>query len=386
MDLIIHRGTHQIGGCVTEVRTANTRVFLDFGAELPGETPGPGVDGLLAGPPPDAVLFTHNHGDHIGLLDALPPEVPAYLGPAAKEIYLTLRWRLGDRDLSRVEALRTFTPGVPFQIGDLRVTPLLTDHSAYDAYMFLLEGEGRRILHTGDFRTHGFRGKAVLPTLARYAKGVDALLLEGTALDRPGPEPETERQVQQKARALMERYRYLFLFCSSTNIDRLAGFYHALPRGRYFFCDRYQRAVLAAAERYGGVHTPLYTFPKALTWGKNLADRAERRGFCFAVRPSPAFQTVMEDFQRRHPEETAAVYSLWRGYLDQTDNPWSPVLKGFSHVEALHTSGHAGREALGAVCGAVRPGVVIPLHTRAPERLEVPAPVRVLEDGEVYRV
>ena len=41
MEVIIHRGTHQIGGCATEYRTKNTRIFIDFGAELDSENAKP---------------------------------------------------------------------------------------------------------------------------------------------------------------------------------------------------------------------------------------------------------------------------------------------------------------------------------------------------------
>lgn len=36
MELIIHRGLEQIGGCITEIRTATSRVFIDMGQNLPG--------------------------------------------------------------------------------------------------------------------------------------------------------------------------------------------------------------------------------------------------------------------------------------------------------------------------------------------------------------
>lgn len=36
MILTIHRGTHQIGGCVTELRTDTTRILIDLGSPLPG--------------------------------------------------------------------------------------------------------------------------------------------------------------------------------------------------------------------------------------------------------------------------------------------------------------------------------------------------------------
>ena len=43
--------------------------------------------------------------------------------------------------------------------GDIGITPFFVDHSALDAYMFLLEAGGKKILFTGDFREHGIMGK-----------------------------------------------------------------------------------------------------------------------------------------------------------------------------------------------------------------------------------
>ena len=34
MQIIIHRGTHQIGGVATEIRTNTTRILIDIGDEL----------------------------------------------------------------------------------------------------------------------------------------------------------------------------------------------------------------------------------------------------------------------------------------------------------------------------------------------------------------
>ena len=43
MDIKVHRGTHQIGGCVTEYEHNGYRLFVDYGEELPG---GPKKGGL----------------------------------------------------------------------------------------------------------------------------------------------------------------------------------------------------------------------------------------------------------------------------------------------------------------------------------------------------
>ena len=49
MEVIIHRGTHQIGGCSTEIRTKSTRIFIDFGAELEIKNPNNLEKDLLLG-------------------------------------------------------------------------------------------------------------------------------------------------------------------------------------------------------------------------------------------------------------------------------------------------------------------------------------------------
>lgn len=69
--ITICRGSHQIGGCATEIRTDNHRVIIDFGANLPDSKAEGVVDDealmqtVFDGEPCDGVLFTHYHGDHI---------------------------------------------------------------------------------------------------------------------------------------------------------------------------------------------------------------------------------------------------------------------------------------------------------------------------------
>ena len=96
MEIRIYRGTHQIGGCVTEITSGSTRIFIDFGSELPGpdgeqkeETLS--VPGVTEGEPRcDGIFFTHTHGDHIGQIDRIHPDIPLWLGGTAKELCLTL--------------------------------------------------------------------------------------------------------------------------------------------------------------------------------------------------------------------------------------------------------------------------------------------------------
>lgn len=88
MTIIVHRGTHQIGGCATEIKTNTTRIIIDFGAELDADNARPlDISGVTSGTPMcDAVLFSHYHGDHIGLMETISSSVPLYMGEDAKQI------------------------------------------------------------------------------------------------------------------------------------------------------------------------------------------------------------------------------------------------------------------------------------------------------------
>lgn len=38
--------------------------------------------------------------------------------------------------------------GIPFYIKEVKITPITVDHSAYGAFMFLIEADNKRILYT----------------------------------------------------------------------------------------------------------------------------------------------------------------------------------------------------------------------------------------------
>ena len=89
-NVTIYRGTHQIGGCCTELACKGERVLIDLGANLPDSDTPIRDDELAAkvfdGRPAAGVLFTHPHGDHYGLYKKVPGDVPMYIGSMAKEI------------------------------------------------------------------------------------------------------------------------------------------------------------------------------------------------------------------------------------------------------------------------------------------------------------
>lgn len=243
MEIIIHRGIDQIGGCITEIATKKARVLIDLGQNLPD---GEGIvkddfanyDSIeKLTKRIDAIFYTHYHGDHLGLFHLVPDTVHQYIGSVAKRVALCKHQRLSyikDRkeisanEIAKIERMHTFEPAQAIEIGDIQVIPFLVSHSAYDAYMFLIESSGKRILHTGDFRGHGYLSKGLLPTIEKLIlkRGkIDFLITEGTMLSRLDERVKHENELKREAVALMKHNKNVFILCSSTDMERLATFH-----------------------------------------------------------------------------------------------------------------------------------------------------------------
>ena len=157
----IHRGTQQIGGTCVELEADGARILLDLGLPLDADDLSddllPDVSGLrIEDPTLSAIVISHGHGDHWGLLPLCKPKVPIAMGAATARIM----------SAAAPFVPNSFVPNVSFelsdrkalQIGPFIVTPYLVDHSAYDAYALLIEAGGRRLLYSGDIRSHGRKG------------------------------------------------------------------------------------------------------------------------------------------------------------------------------------------------------------------------------------
>ncbi len=394
MKIKIYRGTHQIGGCITEITTEKTRIIIDLGTVLPyrnGKMPKENlvIEGVtyIGHQKCDAILFTHYHNDHTGLLGKAIEGIPLYMGEGAKKIFL-LSQKHKDSDLiSRIEQMNSYRDGETFTVGDIKITPILTDHSAFDAYMLLIEADGKRVLHTGDFRTHGIKGKMVISRLNSLHGLVDVMITEGTNLSYKNPVVTSEYLLAEAAEILMERYRYVFVICSATDIDRLAVFHKASVGKKRFLCDVYQMSLLETAAKYGSSLTDFYRFDRSSVYFEDLDGLQD--GFCMAVRNEKDFLEIMEPYREKHNEESLVIYSMSEGYLKKHQQTIEKMIGGFRYHIKLHTSGHASEEAIWEAANTVWAKKIIPIHTEDPENIRVGAlqeRVVFLEDGEDFHV
>ena len=372
MNIIIHRGTHQIGGSVIEISTASTRIVLDFGNELSLDEKYTSINldinGVTKGIPDcDGIVISHYHMDHLGQLTSALPEIPLYMGELSKEIAI-ISAEYQDKVLYlRLLGANTFHGGEAFTIGNIHIRPLVIDHSAADSYMFVIEAEGKRVLYTGDFRMHGLRHHILEKLVNTYIGEVDVLITEGTSLSRDAEECISEAAVLEDISSYIQDGKYVFVMCSSTNIDRIMGIWQNMPTDKVLICDAYQKRILDTVINNVYYESSLYCrhdSPLVLNKGpypKYYMDH----GFVSLVRGTENFISHIKEFPK---DDVRIIYSMWIGYIE--DNLVLKTLLETYPTYICHASGHVSKDDLIKFIELVNPDAIIPVHTDNPERLE----------------
>ena len=389
MNIVVHRGTHQIGGSAIEISTESTRIILDFGNELTLDemyTPNKlDIDGVTKGIPNcDGIVISHYHMDHLGQLTSALPEIPLYMGELSKEIALIGAEYQG-RDLYlRLLGANTFRGGEAFSIGDIRIRPLVIDHSAADSYMFVIEAEGKRVLYTGDFRMHGLRHHVLEKLVKTYIGEIDVLITEGTSLSRATEDCISELAVLDDISSYIQDGKYVFVMCSSTNIDRIMGIWQNMPSDKVLICDAYQKKILDTVINNVYYESSLYrrhTSPLVLDKGKYPKYYMDN-GFVSLVRATENYISHIQEFPK---DDVRIIYSMWTGYIEE-NLALNNLLDTYpSYI--CHASGHVSKNDLVRFIDLVNPDVIIPVHTDSPEKLEELVPERnvyIIDDNEPF--
>jgi ribonuclease J len=413
MKLTIHRGAKEIGGSCVEISTEKTRVLFDLGQPLTDEK----VELSPAHKNVEAVLVSHPHQDHFSLIEDMPPSVPVYLGELSEKFIQATRIFLGKPQLSN--SFRYFEAWKKFSVGDLDITPYLVDHSATDAYSFLIEANGKRIFYSGDFRAHGRKAKLFDRMIQNPVKNVDALLMEGTMLGRDNKDFPNESAVEKEMiKTLKNESGPAFLLSSSQNIDRIVSAYRAcVQSGRIFVIDIYTAWILRELSSSANTKaTPdiswekIRVLSKGGTAGRHYEKLKSNPDYFgqFVKEIYDARNVITEDELARQPgkyfiktsyaerliknlkaSHATVIYSMWQGYLTEEHNS-----NGYQRLERLqnafninfvyiHTSGHATTEDLQSFATAMNPQKLIPIHTEhANEYKKYFNNVKIIKDGE----
>jgi ribonuclease J len=414
MRVRIHRGTQEIGGSCLELEAQGARLLLDLGLPLEADpddaTVHPRISGLDGKGDLLALVLSHGHLDHYGLAHLAGPDLPVALGAATHRILQAAAPFVPRPWLPRNPI--EFASGDTLTFGPFRVTPVLVDHSAYDAHALLVEAGGERLFYSGDLRAHGRKAALFERLIADPPAHIDLLLLEGSSLGRldPGERFSSESEVEGRFVDLFREGEGLALVAASAqNIDRVVSLYRACKRtGRTLILDLYAAEVLRAAQNPNipqsdwpqvAVYVPHYQRVRIKQTGRfDLLERHKAKRIypeeLAALAPQAALlfrPAMLRDLDRADCLAGArAIWSQWEGYLAQERG--QALLRELGErsipLAHAHTSGHACLPDLQRLAAAIRPKRLVPIHTfeaaRFPEHFG-PA-VAVKSDGDWWEL
>lgn len=407
MKFQIHRGTKEIGGSCVEIWTPSTRIVVDFGMPLvnPDKTKFdsrsiknlkieelidkgvlPNINGLYDDTTQTSLILSHAHQDHFGLLKYVNKKSQVYLGKATQKlIEITNTFTNQDWQISNFQH---FESGKLFVVGDIEITPFLMDHSAFDAYAFLIKADGKSLFYSGDFRIHGRKTKVFEWFSHNIEKDVDYLLLEGTTIGRAKGNLLSEADIEVEFVKTFETSKGInLIYTSGQNIDRLVSIYRACKRtGKILAIDFYIANVLKELSEFGAIPYPSMNFPEIKVFfpyrlskmisnqgnqqllyqfknfkitKEQIEDQFEK--IVMIVRPS-----MLKDLSYlKKLEGGIFIYSMWNGYKqEKTTKDFMDFLidKGMTEIQ-IHTSGHADRDSLKRMVEVLKPKNLVPIHT-----------------------
>lgn len=414
MNFKIHRGTQEIGGSCVEIWTESTRIVVDFGMplvnldktrfdsktiknlsvkELISKSVLPDIDDLYEKSGKTSLILSHAHQDHFGLAKYINRECKIYLGKATQKlIEVTNTFTNQNWEISNPQH---FESGKSFIIGDIEVTPYLMDHSAFDAYAFLIKAGGKSLFYSGDFRIHGRKSKVFDWFRHDVETNIDYLLLEGTTIGRSDKCFPTEIEMETEFVATFRENQGInLIYTSGQNIDRLVSIYRACKKtGKTLAVDFYIANVLKEMSSFGAIPHPSTNYPEIKVFfpyrlSKMISNKGNEKllyrfkhykitkeqigeqcdNIVMIVRPS-----MMKDLENiKGLHRGVFIYSMWGGYKkEKTTKEFVDFLveKGLTE-KTIHTSGHADRNSLKKMVEVLNPKNLVPIHTFEGDKFE----------------
>jgi len=378
----------------------------------------PEVNGLYrnAAPSFDAVILSHPHVDHYGLMDWVHPSIPIYMSEESRCLI-----EVGNvffpphmKQRAVLQHCRCFSHGQTFSIGPFSITPYLIDHSAFGSSSLLIEVGGKRLFYTGDLRAHGRKSKLFERLVAHPPEGIDCMIAEGTSVGRPcGDDVASEQDVENAMHVIFARQRNIsFVIAAGSNIDRLVSIYKAVCRAhKVLVIDLYQALLLDRLKEFSPGLPPhqndplrvLYLRTHAQAVAKTYGERAlfayrsrkidrdeivgRRSGMVLRL-PLSEMQRMASMMDAETPlTESTLIYSMWHGYFDR-DERYSEFCRRFNlSIQNIHTSGHAYINDLQRLAQAIDAKMVVPIHTLGGNQYErLFENVHRTDDGELLPI
>jgi ribonuclease J len=386
----IYRGTKEIGGTCIQLTAENGKIlWIDLGSPL--DDSNPNIEYIKNSV--DALLISHPHQDHFGLMENVGVDIPIYIGQVSLDLINATKIFRGIPQLNGnfkiVEPWKSYTLADTFL-----VTPFLTDHSTPESFAFLIEADGKRIFYSGDFRATGRKGQVYERLIKNPPKDIDLLFIEGTMIERTNHLYPSEKSVEQAIFNIINSQNNItFVISSAQNIDRFVSVFNACRKcGKYLVIDVYSAWVIESVRKLSK-KTPgieweeikVFDHPGQLEKIKDPSfDEFRKRishqraGNSVFKKPSDFIYFVRCPNKKlvdklRSSGIINIIYSQWEGYLrDEHKNYCTDYINSLKNdpgisFHSVHTSGHATVPDLIQFAKAFKPEKIVPIHTSFPE-------------------
>ena len=380
LEIVPLGGVGEFGKNVLWLRAGDSSILLDVGVSFPDET-FPGIDriapdlSMLRSERIDGIFLTHGHEDHVGALPFLREWCPAPVYGFPFTLALARR-RLEEAQVP-LDRLIEARGREPIRAGAFAVTFFRVSHSVPDSAALLVEADGRRLVHSGDFKldddppdgeTTDREGVA-----AAVGSGVDLALVDSTNAERPG-RSESERRAGEGLRAAFAGARgRIILTTFSSHVARIAQASEAaLAMGRRVgILGRSMRSVAEIAERHGRLRLPVGLRPA----GPELREVPPGRLLCLTSGSqgepfSALYRLALGEHADLELSEGDLVLLSARtipGHERSVNRMSDHLVRRGARVvresdPPIHVSGHAHREEIAEWLRLVRPREVVPVH------------------------
>lgn len=358
------------------------------------------------------IFISHLHLDHMSVVDLIADEVPVWMHADSLRLFRAVA-ETGEPPAVPVGA-RPFEWGQTIAVGPMKVTPVAVDHDIPGASALLIETSAGTVVYTGDLRLHGANPVRVDRFIEQArALNPNILLIEGTRLgepepspDRPAPrsEPAVAPLVAQKAQEAGEALALITLYPRNTlRIGHIATAVKPVGRTLVLSAEAahmyralggdmsqvalYQRSADKQALARG-------TAPAWLTGlfasGATVLDAAAVRANQGRYLLQLFYWDINELVDLQPAPGSVFIHSNGEplGRFDPKFELFERWLAHFGIALAYAgASGHASSADLHKVVAGINPQLLMPIHSKAPELMEVQGVRRTLpEVGAIYDI
>lgn len=359
-----------------EVSTPKTKILLDGGVNLEENEQFalPDIQAQYDFADIDAVFLSHFHTDYVTTTRGVLDNVPVYTGKLSGGIMAAAK---SYKAQTLPAFAGYFAHGAPIEVGDIRVTPHLVDAAACEGYLLLIEGGGKKVVYTGDYRANG--RKSFEDMLDGLPMGVDVLLCEGGVIAKEDINPVTERDIEEQAAKLISGKKGpIFVLQSVTDFDRATTMFRAATRNKRVFLEDLYMAQLAIAAGEAMPNPIGWSGAKAYLAAGYKPDHFRYKLFSELPRVGKTglgtqkFVMCVRTPMKKYMKTLSQCVRFFNGLLicsPPCGIPQSTADQAFLafaaekglEVATLRGSGHAHAKALKALIEAVKPAKILPL-------------------------